>query len=222
MNFYVEKIQIRILRINRDFTYVDKIGGITNAFLNLIPHTELQRSGQYGILVIRNEILNFESQISKTEVNISVNMKTNIEDADFKSKLESLFDLIEKIFKVMKDFSVLPDHHKSIISVIDGYLTNFSETEYKKFLENEVSKSYLSIASKDVKQIVYTWDDESGENHINFTPGENDEGESVNQIIYGFQDFKSDLTFSDITRLIKNSVYNFSGGILGKIKECCE
>jgi hypothetical protein len=39
MEYFVDKIQMRIVRIKRDFSYIDKIGLLTNSFINEIEGT---------------------------------------------------------------------------------------------------------------------------------------------------------------------------------------
>ena len=55
MAYIISQMQLRFLKNERDFDYIDKIGLISNTLINLIEGTELQSAnGKYGELIVKN------------------------------------------------------------------------------------------------------------------------------------------------------------------------
>ncbi|MBQ8678778.1 MAG: hypothetical protein IJ530_03340 [Treponema sp.] len=116
MAFNVNRLLVRLIKSNRDFSFVDKIGELTDTLINTIPGTELQRNGQYGALVIINPNYGFQAQITKTENNIDVGIKQeNIESGEFKENLSSVLDVYQKILSTIKKTLNYSNNLKSII-----------------------------------------------------------------------------------------------------------
>jgi hypothetical protein len=222
MEYFVDKIQMRIVRIKRDFSYIDKIGLLTNSFINEIEGTELQRNGEYGVLIVRNEVYNFEVQIGKNEIVILISPGIEISDSSFDSMIDSFTDIIERIYMILKTHDVINiKNSKSIISVIDGHLLNYDNSIMDDFMLQECRKFSFSDSAQQVKQIIQTWIEGNSEFHLNIA--KEDKKDEVNhRIIFGYQENDVKVDVTTMMELVKRSTKVYRSQIIERIRESCE
>jgi hypothetical protein len=213
MGFLVNRLQIRLIRANRDFNFVDKIGALTNAFINFLPNTELQRNGEYGALIIINNVYNFQSQITQNEINLTVNIDRELGDKDFNEVFESVLDLSERIIStIKKNLGALTDM-KSMICLIDGKLEDYQDEEYNNKLKSALHNSFLDIESDEVKQINYIWKEGLKESFVHVIRENN-----TKKIVYAIQDFsKPETSFSKIRLLISDCFSDLNKKVISKL-----
>lgn len=215
MAFNVKRLLIRLIKSNRDFSFVDKIGELTDTLINTIPGTELQRNGQYGALVIINPNYGFQAQITKTENNIDVGIKQeNIESDEFKENLSSVLDVYQKILSTIKKTLNYSNNLKSIICQIEGSITDEDIDKTISFLGGKCKNPFTNDSSE-LRQYSYIWGEESTEKCI-----------MMNQLngnynfVYALQDFsKIDMSFSQVRDVINKTLLDIYKNLIDVIRE---
>lgn len=220
MEYFVENIQIRLLRKNRDFSYVDKIGLLTNDFIEQIPGTELSRNGQYGVLIARNFNLSFETHISKNDITIVIIPNRSIDDDSFQPLLDSMSDLVGNILSILKKHECLvTSTFKSIVSVLTGNIVDINPEYYRDFLSQKCRVSGFNSNPEKVKLYSTVWSEGKLEYHIQLS----DNYELSKQIvIFGYQEFELSPTVNNINHLLNDSIAYFKENIFSHIIDSCE
>ena len=215
MGFLANRLQFRILRNARDYSFIDKIGSLTNAFISFLPNTELRRSGEYSALIITNNVYNFESQITPTEINLTMKLNQHFPSDDFSSTLDSIYDLSEKLIGTIKSNLGLPTDLKSSICLFDGIFDEYDDAKYIDILNGAFNNNIFEIKTEEAKQLVYIWRVDLKEYFISIS---NEDG--VKRLIYAIQDFGvSSISFLNIRTLIDLCLKEFENNLLVKFNE---
>lgn len=214
MSFTVSRIVARMIRNERDFSFIDNIGSLTNALIAVIPNTELQRNGQYGALVVVNPIYKFEAQITQNEINVSINVNQDILGSDMKEFYETFIDIFQKILSTIKRIMNYTNDLKSIICQIEG----IASVDRNNFIEENLKECFKSriIKNEDVemKQLSYVWQDRISEKYINII-----KGEDGYKYIFAVQDYdKHDMAFSNIRTVMDYCFRDFKERIMPSIE----
>jgi hypothetical protein len=205
-----------MIKKERNYLFIDKIGTLTNILISTIPKTELQRNGQYGALIIKNLDYNFESQITSNESNFTLNMEQIIDDK-FAEYYETVIDVSEKIITTIKKATDSNKDLKSIICLISGKVSTDKKEKIKTLLL-ELSKNSLIDEDSNIKEINYIWKKSFCERFISISDNEEDGGDSL--VSFAIQDFqKDDMNFSNVKSVVDQCLREFQSKILTKIDE---
>ncbi len=215
MAFNVNRLLIRLIKANRDFSFVDKIGELTTNLINTIPGTELQRNGQYGALVIINQQYGFQAQVTKTENNIDIsNLNEDIKSDEFKNKLSSILDVYQKLLTTIKKTLNCNNNLKSIICQIEGSITDDDVDKTISFLSQKCTNPFTSKTTE-LRQYSYIWGEDSTEKCIMM----NQLNEDYNYV-YALQDFsKIDMSFSQVRDVINKTLLDIDYNLIKTIRD---
>jgi hypothetical protein len=214
MSFTLTRFVARMIRNERDFSFIDKIGSLTNALIALIPNTELQRNGQYGALVIVNATYKFEAQITQNEINVIINVNQNLLDDDMKTLYETIIDIFQKILSTIKRIMNYTNDLKSIICQVEGTASTdrneYIETKIKECCRNAI----INNEEAEMKQVSFVWNDRISEKYVSITKGE--EGYKY---IFAIQDYgKHDMAFSNVRTVMDYCFRDFKERIIPSIE----
>jgi len=217
MAFTITKLQFRMIKKEREFSFVDKIGTLTDTLISTIPNTELQRNGQYGALLIRNPVYNFESQITPNETNFTLNMEQILDGEAFSEYFEKVIDVSQKVITTIKKVTDSTNDLKSILCLIGGKLPTDKNTNIKALLI-ELSKNSFIEEDSNIKRIDYVWKKSFIEYYLSITNDEDDKNDS--RVLFAIQDFqKDDMSFSNVRSVVDLCFREFRSKILTKIDE---
>ena len=213
MSFKVNRIVTRMIKSERDFSFIDKIGNLTNSLIAAIPNTELQRNGQYGALVVLNPVYKFESQITQTETNIAVNTELNIDDERFADFWASIIDINQKISSTIKKITGSTNDLKSIICQVEGMSSEDKNEVVEGFIRENCTNKYAAEGAEN-RQVSYVWREGNFEKYISIS-----KAETGYKYIFAIQDFnRRDMAFSNIRLVLDYSIREFSDKIIPTIE----
>jgi hypothetical protein len=214
MSFTITRLLFRMIKKERDFAFVDKIGLLTNTLITTIPNTELQRNGQYGALVVVNPVYKFESQITHAESNVALNMEQVLDGDGFTEYFDSVIDISQRIITTIKKITNSTNDLKSIICHIEG-LVSEDKNEKINTLLSEMSRNTFVETDSEIRQVSFVWKTSFFEKFLNISKnGEN------SKVIFALQDFqKSDMSFSNVRSVIDFGMREFRANILSKLDE---
>jgi len=214
MSFTISRLIFRMLKKDRDFVFVDKIGALTNTLISTIPNTELQRNGQYGALVVVNPVYKFESQITQTESNIALNAEQVLDSDNFAEYFEGIIDISQRVITTIKKVTNSTNDLKSIICHIEGTVSNDRQEKVNDLLLEIGSNPFID-QDTDIRQVSFVWKNQLFEKYLSIS--------KVNdscKIVFALQDFqKSDMNFSNVRSVIDYGFREFRTKVLTKIEE---
>lgn len=206
-----------MIKKEREFSFIDKIGTLTDTLISTIPNTELQRNGQYGALIIRNPVYNFESQITQNETNFTLNMEQILDGEAFSEYFEKVIDVSQKVITTIKKATDNTNDLKSIICLIGGKLSTDKDKNIKALLI-ELSKNSFIEEDSNIKRIDYVWRKLFIEYYLSIINDKDDKNDS--RVVFAIQDFqKDDMSFSNVRSVVDLCFREFRSKILTKIDE---